>query len=257
MANSLTMISLGAGVQSSTMALMAARGELTPMPHGAVFADTQSEPDEVYKWLDWLEKQLPFPVYRVTKGNLAEVACHVRKSAKGNNYTKSAVPAFIKDTNGKIGLAMRQCTTDFKIDVIYREYNRLRGKQPVEQWVGISRDEATRMKPARRSWVTNRYPLIDAGITRTDCLRWMSTKGYPVPPRSACVFCPYHNNAEWLRLKTNDSKSFGAAVKFEKDYQNSLKQVSGFRGTPFLNRSCLSLETINFLPKQNPQLNLF
>lgn len=65
-------ISLGAGVQSSTMGLMAGEGLITPMPVAAVFADTQAEPKSVYKWLDWLEKKLPFPVIRVTQGNLEE-----------------------------------------------------------------------------------------------------------------------------------------------------------------------------------------
>ena len=63
-------LSLGAGVQSSTLALMAAKGEVGPMPMAAIFSDTQAEPKEVYDWLDWLEKQLPYPVYRVTAGNL-------------------------------------------------------------------------------------------------------------------------------------------------------------------------------------------
>ena len=49
-------LSLGAGVQSSTLALMAAAGEVTPMPDAAIFADTQAEPAGVYRWLDWLEK---------------------------------------------------------------------------------------------------------------------------------------------------------------------------------------------------------
>ena len=43
----LTVISLGAGVQSSVMALMAAHGEITPMPDCAIFADTQAEPTRV------------------------------------------------------------------------------------------------------------------------------------------------------------------------------------------------------------------
>ena len=47
-------VSLGAGVQSSAMALMAAAGEISPMPRAAIFADTQAEPDSVYRWLDWL-----------------------------------------------------------------------------------------------------------------------------------------------------------------------------------------------------------
>ena len=53
--------SLGAGVQSSTLVLMAARGELTPMPDAAIFADTGAEPEGVYTWLDELEKEIPFP----------------------------------------------------------------------------------------------------------------------------------------------------------------------------------------------------
>jgi hypothetical protein len=41
-------ISLGAGVQSSVMALMAAEGELTPMPDCAIFSDTQWATDIIW-----------------------------------------------------------------------------------------------------------------------------------------------------------------------------------------------------------------
>jgi 3'-phosphoadenosine 5'-phosphosulfate sulfotransferase (PAPS reductase)/FAD synthetase len=79
MSDPLHIISLGAGVQSSTMALMAAHGEITPMPAAAVFADTQAEPASVYKWLDWLERQLPFPVARVTRGSLEQDGLIMRR----------------------------------------------------------------------------------------------------------------------------------------------------------------------------------
>ena len=67
-------LSLGAGVQSTTMALMAARGELTPMPDIAIFADTGWEPAAVYDHLDWLRsgEVLPFPVEIVKKSNLRD-----------------------------------------------------------------------------------------------------------------------------------------------------------------------------------------
>ena len=65
----LRVLSLGVGVQSSTLALLAARGEVGPMPDCAIFADTGAEPRKVYTWLDWLETQLPFPVHRVSRGN--------------------------------------------------------------------------------------------------------------------------------------------------------------------------------------------
>ena len=48
----LTVISLGVGVQSSAMALMAAKGEL-PMPDCAVFADTGAEPSSIYSYLEF------------------------------------------------------------------------------------------------------------------------------------------------------------------------------------------------------------
>jgi len=101
MSDSIHILSLGAGVQSSTLALMAAVGEVTPMPKAAIFADTQAEPASVYKWLDWLEGRLPFPVRRVTKGSLEEMALSVRTSATGKRYTKHGVPAFLLDARGK------------------------------------------------------------------------------------------------------------------------------------------------------------
>lgn len=248
-------ISLGAGVQSSTLALMAVHGEITPMPDAAIFADTQAEPQSVYKWLDWLEMQLPFPVHRVTKGSLEEIAVHVRTSVKGNQYTKGAIPAFIVDAEGKQGLMMRQCTSDFKIDIIQREIRQLReGKEQISQWIGISRDEAHRMKPSRLKYIENRWPLIEQMMTREDCLAWMSGHGYLKPPRSSCVFCPYHSNAEWVRLKSEEPEEFDRAVKFELGYQKAMGGVTNFRGTPFLHRSCQPLDQIDFENAEGPAL---
>jgi hypothetical protein len=243
----LIVLSLGAGVQSSTLALMAAQGEID-MPDCAIFADVQAEPESVYEWLDWLEKQLPFPVYRISKGNLAEQALIVRTSKSGTNYQKHAPPAFIlDDSTGEFGIMMRQCTGDFKIDPIRRKLRELGGKQlGVEQWLGISMDESQRMKPSRDKWIANRWPLIEKRFTRYQCLQWMQENGYPLPPRSSCWFCPYHSPTEWLRLKTEEPDSFAKAVAFEKDFQTTMSQVTGFRGNPYLNRACVPLDQIDF-----------
>ena len=64
----MNILSLGAGVQSSTMALMAAYGEIEPMPDCAIFADTAAEPKHVYDQLDFIQANVPFPVYRVMEG---------------------------------------------------------------------------------------------------------------------------------------------------------------------------------------------
>lgn len=251
-------ISLGAGVQSSTMALMAARGEITPMPTAAIFADTQAEPQSVYEWLTWLEAQLPFPVHRVSKGDLDAVSTHVRTSKGGKNYTKAAIPAFIVDgATGKEGLLMRQCTSDFKIEVIQRELRRLRPNKSTQviQWIGISHDEWLRAKPSRKPYITNIFPLMERKMTRAHCLAWMKAREFPTPPRSACVFCPYHSDAEWLRLKTQEPAEFAKAVDYERRYQVSMSKVSQFRGVPWLHRSHKPLDQIDFTEKDNPQFH--
>ncbi len=96
----LHLLSLGAGVQSTTMALMAAHGEITPMPSAAIFADTQGEPAAVYEHLKWLMSPnvLPFPVHVVTAGNLWASATRVRTRRDGGaTYVATGIPVFMTD----------------------------------------------------------------------------------------------------------------------------------------------------------------
>ena len=76
-------LSLGAGVQSTTLALMIEKGEI-PMVDCAIFADVGAEPKLVYEHLDWLEKQLSYPIYRVQWRNLKE---DVISASKGEYKT--------------------------------------------------------------------------------------------------------------------------------------------------------------------------
>ena len=213
----LNIISLGAGVQSSTMALMAAHGEIVPMPDCAIFADTGAEPKKVYKWLNYLEKNLPFRVVRVVRGNLRD---EINGWAAGINRIDARPPFF---TSGG-GMLRRQCTQDFKIDPIRNQVRELiglrkgqRGPKEISaiQWIGISTDEASRMKPSRASYIKMRWPLIEAGLSRKDCLAWMASHGYPKPAKSACTFCPYHDNSMWRDMRDNDPESWADAVAID------------------------------------------
>ncbi len=245
-------ISLGAGVQSSTMALMAARGLITPMPVAAVFADTQAEPADVYQWVAWLEKQLPFPVFTVCAGDLRADQLRVRVSKKsGNRYMKNAIPAFSVDkTTGKKGLWGRKCTYDFKIQPITRWIRQFagikRGQKTVgvKCWIGISIDEAHRMKPSKLPFIENIWPLIDLNMSRDACLKWMRDNGYPEPPRSACTFCPFHSDAEWLRVKA--SPHWPEVVQFDRELRALAATVPGINSVPFLHGSCKPIEEVEF-----------
>ena len=234
-------ISLGAGVQSSTMALMAAKGEITPMPDCAIFADTQAEPKPVYDWLDWLEKQLPYPIYRVTAGNLELASIKVITGKSGLKYTKHHIPAY--SLGEKKGIYQRQCTLDFKIVPIKRKARELFKGQKITMWIGISLDEVIRMKPSRVKYINHIWPLIDKRMTRQDCLNWMKKNSYPIPPRSACYFCPYHNDREWKNLSKQD---FANAVEYEKKMQLAFESTGRYNSVPYLHNSRVPLDKVKF-----------
>jgi len=256
-------ISLGAGVQSSTLALMAAAGEVTPMPVAAIFADTKAEPASVYKWLDWLETQLPFPVHRVTQGEGLEVVSlrvRQRKDGKGS-WVSSGVPHYAVNKDGSKWHGGRQCTHDFKIAPIMREVRRLlkhHGAKHAIQWIGISTDEAHRMKPSRVQYATIIWPLIDRRMSRRDCLKWMESRNYPKPPRSSCVFCPYHSNREWRRLRDEEPLEFQRAVRFDYEYRAAKTFVSKKHFVPFLHNSCVPLDQVDLsTEEERGQLDMF
>jgi hypothetical protein len=84
----------------------------------------------------------------------------------------------------------------------------------------------------------------------------MNKNSYPTPPRSACTFCPYHNDTEWRRLKDAEPEDFEAAAKFEDDLQ-SVHQDSNLLGTPFLHRSLKPLREVDFsTEEERGQANL-
>lgn len=272
-------ISLGAGVQSSTMALMAAAGEITPMPDCAIFADTQAEPASVYKWLDWLETQLPFPVYRVSGGNLETASLRVYTNKKtGKTSLKCIIPLFVKSVietaqmmliwgddlfgspfglRTKMGMLGRKCTGDYKIVPITRKVRQLLGiykkRSPLEtvavQWIGISTDEAHRMKPSQEAWVDMRWPLIEMGMSREACLKWMADHNFPTPPRSACYFCPFHSDDEWMRMKSDEPMEFQRAITFEQELQKAQARQETLKGVPYLHRSGVPLDSVVFNSK--------
>lgn len=245
-------ISLGAGVQSTTMALMAAHGEITPMPSCAIFADTGWEPAAVYAHLDWLcsANVLPFPVHRVTRGNFRQEAIDFAHGRPIGHAAHPQPPFHLRLHNGEAAMSQRQCTRDYKLQPLSHEIARQLGVRPgkrvkqlavVEVWVGISRDEAHRMKPAKQRWQSNRFPLIEAGMSRADCLGWLRRHDYPRPPKSACIGCPYHSDEQWQALTADE---FADAVAFEAAMQAGTVGFTG--GTPYLHRSLVPLDQVDF-----------
>lgn len=268
----LRILSLGAGVQSSALAIMAAQGDIPPID-AAIFADTQAEPKEVYQWLDWLEAIIStlkyrFPVYRVTAGNLYEDSLVVKTSTKsGRLYSATKIPAFLMSPEGKKGLLGRKCTADYKVRAIQKKTRDLLGIKRfnkrdgvlVDQLIGISTDEASREKKSHIPAIRLIYPLLDMNMSRTDCITYMLKQGYPEPPKSACIFCPFHSDEMWLSIKDN-KEEWDKVVAFERQLQINCENDDVTRGKPYLHVSCVDIDKVVFKPKTNgshPQVNLF
>ncbi len=260
-AQMLRVISLGAGVQSTTMALMAARGEIGPMPDCAIFADTGAEPALVYRHLAWLEQKLPFPVMRVSDGNIRD---QIMAGMQGAARIDGRPPFFTI----RGGMLRRQCTQDFKIIPIVRKVRELIGLKKgqrgprapvVEQWIGISTDEAMRVKPSRLSYISHRWPLIEASMSRADCLAWCRERAYPKPPKSACTFCPYRSNDEWRRMRDDDPEAFADAIAIDEAIRPGMPGPKRPKGEAwFVHSDRVPLADVDLSTAEDRgQLNLF
>lgn len=255
----ITVLSLGAGVQSSCLALMMAAGELPAADH-AVFADTGAEPAAVYAYLDWLEARLPFPVHRVSAGNLRDDLL----SSEPGRF--ASIPAFTL-FRGSVGMTRRQCTREYKIEPIRRKVRELIGLAPgqrgprvpvVRQVIGISLDEIQRIKDSGSAYVENVYPLIDRRMTRRDCLAWMEARGYPLPGKSSCTFCPYHDDAMWRAMRDGDAGAWSDAVAVDRALRGgAARAAQALDADIYLHRSCVPLDQVDLSTAEDAGQGVF
>ncbi|RYG32251.1 hypothetical protein EON81_21080 [bacterium] len=240
-------ISLGAGWQSSAMLLWGLEGRFGDLPDAAVFADTGNEPAHVYAWLDRLEAFVaPFPIVRVSAGNLGKDYIGGRRRA--------AIPAFTTTQEGKPTMMSRFCSKTYKVEVIQRAVRKLVGRRgTAESWIGISLDEAHRgYKPTGKKWISNRYPLLDERIKREECGHYVVKRLGVLPPKSACVFCPFHGDDLWIDLKANHPEDFERAVEFDRSIRNLTNDK--WDRPRFLHRSLKPLDQVAFMHEHQPDL---
>jgi hypothetical protein len=150
------------------------------------------------------------------------------------------------------GMLRRQCTPAYKIEPITKAIRHRLGlakgqrgpSQPiVELWIGLTTDELDRVTYSDVPFIVHRWPLIEAGMSRSDCIEWLARHGYPVPPKSRCYFCPYQSNQLWLEMKLYAPEDFARACALDRAIRH------GIRGTShqlYLHESRTPLEGVDF-----------
>ncbi|MGC5054677.1 hypothetical protein ACLQ2S_24860 [Micromonospora sp. DT48] len=254
------LLSLGAGVQSSTLLLLAAQGDI-PGFDAAIFADTSWEPVVVYRHLDRLMEvadEVGIEIVRVRSGD-------IRADALDPKHRFASMPLYTLGPNGERGMARRQCTGEYKIKPIKVEVRRRLGyphpaRVPAgvraDIAIGISLDEIGRARDADVAYMRNVFPLLDLGWRREDCLRYLHQQGLGDTPRSSCVGCPFHADGFWLALRENSPTEWADAVAFDHAIRNGSARANAaghpLRGQFFLHRQRVPLDEVVLRPRPQP-----
>lgn len=279
----LVALSLGAGVQSTTLALLAVEGVLE-RPDCAIFADTGWEPRAVYEHLARLRPVLEdagIDVHIVSKGNLRNDLVNEGSRFASIPYFTLAPEGLTRDVlhvddcdradgdcgcpvsdprpltrRERSGIGRRQCTSDYKLMPIRRKLRELLGAAPPDyrrvpkgrlavQWVGFSTDEVHRANRQKDSYGVKyldvRYPLLDLDMSRADCERWLTARGWTTT-KSACIGCPYHGNRHWRDLRDNHPDEWADAVDLDRQIRRGGARGAPLRGKAFLHSSRVPLD---------------
>jgi hypothetical protein len=247
-------LNLSAGVPSTTLYLMFLRGDLRPQIDYAIFPDTGEEPAPVYRHLEWLQS-LNGP--RILVRSIGKLGEDLKRGRHATSQRFASIPAHTADQPGSPhGMMRRQCTKEYKLDVIEHVIRHEivglkprqwfpRDKVHVHQYFGLSADEALRAARVRQrfaniTWATPSFPLLDRKITSAMCQQRLKTFGVPHEvPRPACVFCPYRSNADWRWLRDQDPAGFQRAIEIDAALRTPGHSVNGSQ--PYVHRSCVPL----------------
>jgi hypothetical protein len=251
----------------------------------AYFADTQDEPVAVYDHLQWIRKTVTrYPINIVTKGRLSD---HLRIGQNSTGHRFASIPAFTLRPDNTEGKVRRQCSSEYKIEPITKAIREHIGAIPrrripkdaeVVQYLGISADEAGRavrvmrnelpekVKPQAKRWNYRdlqdlfaerpwrfSFPLVDRGETRADCISWLEGRVPHKTPRSACVYCPFHDDDEWQAVK-DVPEDWALAVDVDRALRIPGNVVNrNMDQQLFLHRSCEPLEFVILNPVEDPR----
>lgn len=237
----LEVLNLGGGVQSTTLALMAVHGDLPPLDY-AIFSDTGRERQATYVHVALLAHFLARHGIKVifAKAHGNGIVADHHAFLNGTKKRVETMPFRIVAEDGTPGAPIiRKCTRHYKhrpVDKVITRLKREHPDRPIRRWLGISSDEKERMMEG--FW----HPLIEERVMgRTECLAWLSAHGYSAP-RSACIECPYHDNAEWRDLRDNSPEEFAQAVAFDESLRASrVQRFDGLNQPVYLHKSCVPL----------------
>lgn len=197
--------SFGGGVNSTAMLIgMYERGEPVDL---ILFADTGGEKPHTYAHVlemsEWLVDRGMPPIITVRGGQPQQVE---DVTLEGECLRRKTLPS--------IAYGFKTCSQKWKRQPIEKAIENLIGKQPHITLIGFDADEPQR---AAKVYEGNRYPLIEWGWGRDECIEAIDRAGLKQPGKSACFFCPSSKKKEIYELRRQYPELAARAVAMERN----------------------------------------
>jgi len=132
-----------------------------------------------------------------------------------------------------IVVGIRSCSDKYKIRPVD---DFLKTWQPaIDAWshgekivkcIGFDAEEPHRIKQFSDARFTVRYPLVEWGWGRKECIKKIEEYGLEIPPKSSCFFCPEMKESEIIDLKMKHPELFERALRMERN-NSSIYSVKG------------------------------
>lgn len=205
----MNIVAFGGGTDSTAMLIgMVEKGIPCDL---ILFADTGGEKphtyEHIYVMTDWLKKHgYPHITWVKAPNVTLERDCLNRK----------ALPS--------IAYGFKTCSQRFKLQPQDKFLNNWQpaidvwaNGSKVTKFIGYEAGEERRAKDFSDDKYDFRYPLIEWGWSRKECLEAIKRAGLPLPGKSACFFCPSSRKSEILELKARYPELAKRAVEMEKN----------------------------------------
>jgi len=221
--SNLSVISYGGGVQSTALVVLATQDIIDA--DIALFANVGDD-SEFPDTLDYVRNVItPWAAERGVKVHELKKRM-IRGDRKGEIETvysrltrpgSKSIPIPLRGS--EIGKpSNRSCTTDFKIKVVGRwlKTHGATAENQASVAIGISVDEYQRAtSKITEDYESVHYPLLDMRISRAECAEILRGAGLPVPPKSACYFCPLARPSRFAELRRDRPDLFLKAADLE------------------------------------------
>lgn len=232
--------SCGGGVQSAAIGALIVQGRL-PKPDLAVIVDTNREKSSTWAYMD----SILVPELRMVGVEIQRVDSSIFRTCDvwSENNETLLLPVFTNQSGVNSKLSA-YCSGKWKQDVISR-WMRSLGITQARNWLGISRDEMSRIRAPRAKWLQLWYPLIfEVPMRRQDCIALVAEMGWPEAPRSSCWMCPNMRDREWREMKDQYPADFMAAIALEREVRERDPHA-------FFHESMVPLDEVDFSNYQN------